>query len=106
MTKRNIGQEILESIRSVKRGEGKKYTFDIPLDTKVIRERMNIGYSAFASLLGVSLGTVKCWEQGKRKPCGAAQSLLLVAAKYPEVLSDILKEVSSEYIQNLTISCS
>jgi len=95
MTKRNIGQEILESIRSVKRGEGKKYTFDIPLDTKVIRERMNIGPSAFASLLGVSLRTVKYWEQGKRKPCGAAQSLLLVAAKYPEVLSDVLKEASS-----------
>jgi len=89
MAKRNIGQEILESIRSIRQGEGKSYTVNVPPDAKTIRERMNLEHSAFASLLGVSLRTVKYWEQGKCKPCGAAQSLLLIAAKYPEVLKDI-----------------
>jgi len=55
MKKRDIGQEILESIRAIKRGEGKQYRIDLPYDPKVIRERMNLGPSAFASLLGVSL---------------------------------------------------
>ena len=38
MDKRNIGQEILESIRAIKRGEGKRYTMALP-DSKAICER-------------------------------------------------------------------
>ena len=91
MAKRNIGQEILDSIRSIRQGEGKSYIVNVPPDAKTIRERMNLGHSAFASLLGVSLRTVRYWEQGKCKPCGAAQSLLLVAEKHPEVLLDVLR---------------
>jgi putative transcriptional regulator len=96
MTKRNIGQEILESIQAIKRGEGKCYPLDIPYDTRVIRARMNLGLSAFASLLGVSVRTVRYWEQGKRKPSGASRSLLLVATKRPEVLLEILRETSKK----------
>ena len=43
MKKRDIGQEILESIRAIKRGEGKQYRIDLPYDPKAIRERMHSG---------------------------------------------------------------
>lgn len=45
--------------------------------------------NAFADLLGVSLHTVQDWEQGRRQPTGAAQTLLRVAAQHPEALRDL-----------------
>ncbi|OQY49626.1 MAG: transcriptional regulator [Candidatus Parabeggiatoa sp. nov. 2] len=92
MTKRDIGQEILDSIRAIKRGEGQTYTMALP-EIKIIRERLNLGPSAFAALFGVSTRTLQEWEHGRRKPSGAAQSLLLVAAKRPDVFLDVLKDV-------------
>lgn len=94
MKKRDIGQEILESIQAIKRGEGKQYRVDLPYDPKAIREQMNLGPSAFASLLGVSLRTVQYWEEGKRQPSGASKALLAVAAKRPDVLLEIMKDTS------------
>jgi putative transcriptional regulator len=44
-------------------------------------------------MLGVSLRTLQDWEQGRRKPSGAAQSLLLVAEKKPAVLREIFKDL-------------
>lgn len=92
MKKRDIGQEILESIRAIKRGEGRQYRIDLPYDPKVIRERMNLGPSAFALLLGVSLHTVRYWEEGKQQPSGASKALLAVAAKRPDVLLEVMKD--------------
>ena len=86
MRKRNIGQEVLDSMRAIKRGEGKWYSVDLPCDPRTIRERLKLGPSAFASLLGVSLRTVHAWEQGKRKPTGSTKVLLEVLEKAPHVL--------------------
>lgn len=62
-------------------------------DTKTTREQMNLSQSAFAALFGINTSTLQNWEDGKCQPSGAAQSLLLVAAKRPDVLLDVLKEV-------------
>jgi putative transcriptional regulator len=36
--------------------------------------------------LGISVKTLHNWEQGRRKPTGAARVLLRVASRYPEVV--------------------
>ncbi len=95
MKKRNIGQEILDSIHAIQRGEGRQYQIDLPPNPKAIRERMHLGPSAFASLLGVSLRTVELWEAGKRRPSGASRALLAVAEKRPEVLLEVLQETAA-----------
>lgn len=43
----------------------------------------------FAALLGVSVRTLQEWEQGRRKPSGAAASLLVLAQKRPDVLREV-----------------
>ena len=86
MSKRDIGQEILDGIQAIKRGEGKTYQVSTDVDTKQIREQLHLGRSAFAALMGVSPRTVRAWEQGERKPTGAARVLLLMAAKQPELV--------------------
>jgi len=45
--------------------------------------------SKLAALMGVSPRTLQDWEQGRRKPTGAAQTLLRVAIAHPEVLRNL-----------------
>lgn len=40
-------------------------------------------------MLGVSVRTLQDWEQGRRHPSGAAQTLLQVAILHPETLRDL-----------------
>jgi putative transcriptional regulator len=90
MSKRDIGQEILEGIRDIKAYKAGKtglrvHTLKAPAAPKVIRKRLKLSQSAFAGLMGVSLRTVQDWEQGRRKPSGPAIALLRIAEQKPEV---------------------
>ena len=86
MNKRNIGEETLEGLRAIKKGEGKRYKVELPPNVKSIRGKMELSQSSFAGLLGVSVRTLQDWEQGRRKPSGPASSLLRVADRHPEAL--------------------
>jgi putative transcriptional regulator len=50
------------------------------------RQKLGLSQSKFAALLGVSLRTLHHWEQGTRKPSGAAQVLLKIAGTHPEIV--------------------
>lgn len=85
-SRRNIGQQILDGLRELKRGEVGRVV-DIP-DVAAIREETGLSQSKFAALLGVSVRTLQDWEQGRRAPCGAARTLLLIAQRSPRALLD------------------
>ena len=85
--KRNIGLEILEGIRQIKRGEYGRVT-TVP-SVAGIRERTGLSQARFAQLLGVSVRTLLEWEQGRRAPSGAARTLLMIAAKNPRALLEV-----------------
>ncbi len=84
---RDIGEEILEGIRQLKRGEHGRIV-NVPAIAS-IREKTGLPQSRFAELLGVSVRTLQEWEQGRRKPSGAARTLLLIAEKNPRALVDV-----------------
>jgi putative transcriptional regulator len=90
MIKRNIGKEIiqgLEEIKAWKRGELKlaTHTVDMPraADVPAIRKELGLSQPQFAGFMGVSVGTLRNWEQERREPHGPARALLLVASKQP-----------------------
>jgi putative transcriptional regulator len=85
--KRNIGMEILEGLRQIKRGEYGRVT-TIP-SVSAVREKTGLSQARFARLLGVSVRTLQDWEQGRRAPSGAARTLLMVAAKNPRALLEV-----------------
>ena len=87
VAKRNVGMEILEGLRQLKRGEVGRVV-SVPSVT-AIRERTGLSQAQFAVLLGVSVRTLQEWEQGRRAPSGAARTLLMVAAKNPQVLLEV-----------------
>lgn len=84
MSKRNIGKEILDGLREIKRGEYGRVV-NVP-DVGKIREKTGLSQSRFAELLGVSVRTLQDWEQGRRAPSGAARTLLLIADRDPKAL--------------------
>ena len=91
--KRDVWQEALEGVRDIKAGRiGRKFTVD-SYPVVRIREKAGLSQTEFASLLGVSVRTLQDWEQGRRKPSGAAQSLLVIAAKKPKVLQEVFKNL-------------
>lgn len=53
---------------------------------KKVRANMGVSQTVFAKLLGVSVSTVKSWEQILREPDGPTRRLLQVAEEHPEIL--------------------
>lgn len=80
--KRDIGAEILQSIKDMKAGKGKV----IVSTATEAREATGLSQSQFASLLGVSVRTLQGWEQGRKQPSGAARTLLAIASTNPKAL--------------------
>ena len=85
--KRDIGKEILEGIREIKRGELGRVA-NVP-SVASIREKTGLSQSRSAQLFGVSVRTLQDWEQGRRAPSGAARTLLLIAERNPKALLDL-----------------
>ena len=57
-----------------------------PRQIRAIRARLGFTQSQFAALLNVPLVTAVSWENGTRKPSGAALRLLAVAKYHPDAL--------------------
>lgn len=55
-------------------------------DIRRVRQGLDVSQHVFASALNVSRGAVRSWEQGVRKPEGAAMRLISIAEKHPEIL--------------------
>jgi putative transcriptional regulator len=68
----------------------RKFHLD-PIDIKRIRSEFNLTQVEFAALLGISVRTLRNWEQGRRVPEGPAMVLLRVAEKHPEAVLDVIQ---------------
>lgn len=87
--KRDIGAELLMAIRDVKQGRyGASYRVEA---NDVVQARLKSGLSQaqFAAALQISPRTLQQWEQGRRQPSGAAETLLKIVARHPEVLREV-----------------
>src|SRR3990172_856870 len=86
---RDIWQEVLDGVREIKAGRGKR--LKVEPRSPIVRARLKSGLTQaqFAALLGVSKRTLEQWEQGRRKPSRAAKTLIKVAELHPEILRKI-----------------
>jgi putative transcriptional regulator len=88
-------KDLVTSIRQagkIRRGTlppSRVFTFD-PEDIKAIRIKLKRSQSGFAHMIGVSVATLRNWEQGRRVPHGPARALLKVAAVRPKAIVEAL----------------
>jgi putative transcriptional regulator len=57
-----------------------------PIDVKAIREKAGMSQQKFCATFGISLGTLRHWEQGLRSPRGPARVLLKVVDSDPKAV--------------------
>lgn len=57
------------------------------------RTQLKMSQQQFATMLGISVRTLHDWEQGRRKPSGAARTLLKIAASHPEVVREAMQSI-------------
>lgn len=53
------------------------------------RTQSGLSQSEFARATGVSVRTLQEWEQGRKVPSGAAQSLLKLVSRHPHLLAEL-----------------
>jgi putative transcriptional regulator len=93
--KKELFDELLESVAEggeILRGErspARVFHFEEP-DIRSLREKHGFSQSKFAAMMGISVGTLRNWEQGRRKPEGSARVLLRVVERHPEAVFDVV----------------
>ena len=61
-----------------------------PADIRAVRLKLGKSQVEFALMIGVSVATLRNWEQGRRTPDGPAMALLRVAARNPKAVAAAL----------------
>lgn len=64
------------------------------IDVAAIRARTKLSQEAFARRIGVSVGTLRNWEQGRRKPDGPAMILLSMLERDPSIVERTLAKAA------------
>lgn len=88
-------RDLLKSVKQagqIRRGELKPscVTSFKPDDVKAVRARLAQTQEEFALMIGVSVATLRNWEQGRRQPEGPALALLRVTARNPKAVAAAL----------------
>ena len=59
-------------------------------DVAAISAKTGLSQTAFAKSIGVAVGTLQGWEQGRRRPDGPARVLLALIDRKPRIVQDEL----------------
>jgi putative transcriptional regulator len=60
--------------------------FESGEDVAALRRFVGLSQAKFARAMGISVHTLRNWEQDRRKPEGPAIALLRIVARHPRVL--------------------
>lgn len=88
MTGEELGQKLLSSVREMKAGKAARATQVTPNEVAAARMQTGLSQAQFAKALRISARTLQEWEQGRRQPSGAAQALIQIAYRHPEVIRE------------------
>ena len=87
----SIKQGLKEAIEFAEgKDNGAKVFKPKEIDIKKLRQRVGMTQVEFASVFGISLGTLRHWERGDRIPRGSALVLLNLVSKDPQTILKVL----------------
>ncbi len=82
--------DLLQSVREMKPDVRARETKVNISDIIAARHKTGLSQQQFANILHISKRTLQDWEQGRREPSGAAQSLIRIALSRPDVIAEVL----------------
>lgn len=98
----SIGKDIIAGLKEAiaysngDTSQGWQSTYDVPVvDIRALRARLGMTQDVFADTFGFSVGSVRNWEQGIRRPERAARLLLAVIEKDPGLVQQTLEELAT-----------
>jgi putative transcriptional regulator len=68
--------------------------FESGADIAALRQFVRLTQTQFAQAMGISVHTLRNWEQDRRKPEGPALALLRIAARHPRILRENLESAA------------
>lgn len=71
-----------------------KGQFEAGSDIAALRRFVRLTQEQFAQAMGISVHTLRNWEQGRRTPDGPAVALLRIAAKHPRIIRENLESAA------------
>jgi putative transcriptional regulator len=74
-----------------RKARAKEHRMD-PIDVKSIRKKTGMSQQRFCASFGISIGTLRHWEQGLRSPRGAARVLLKVVEHNPRAVIKAIEQ--------------
>ena len=81
----------LQDAIAIARGEAKRasYRVYVPAEVDVgrIRRKLKLSQSEFAARFGIAPGTLRDWEQKRKRPEGPARVLLMVIDREPDAVA-------------------
>jgi putative transcriptional regulator len=86
-----LGLKLLQSVQEMKARNFARTTQVQVNEVVEARQRTGLSQADFASALSISKRTLQEWEQGRRAPSGAAQALIRIARKHPDVVKEALR---------------
>jgi putative transcriptional regulator len=99
--KRDLGDELIGSMQeALDHARGKPVKVRVtrvrlpPLDVKAVRQKLRLTQRKMAQALGVSVSGLRKWEQGDRRPGGAALTLLRVMEREPKAVKRALSDAA------------
>ena len=63
-------------------------------DVVALRWFVGLTQAQFAAAMGISVHTLRNWEQGRRQPDGPAIALLRIAARHPRIIRENLESAA------------
>ncbi len=63
-------------------------------DIAALRRFVSLSQTQFAQAMGISVHTLRNWEQGRRRPDGPAIGLLRIAARHPRIIRENVKSAA------------
>lgn len=90
VNKRRLDETTEQDIAQHQRIDDDEAMQDAARFARRVRKRLGLTQLEFSERIDVSLDTIRNWEQGKRRPTGAAKALLKVLDKAPETALQIL----------------
>lgn len=71
-----------------------KGRFESGNDIASLRHFVRLTQAQFAQAMGISVHTLRNWEQDRRRPEGPALALLRIAARHPRIIRENLESAA------------